>query len=176
MRNKLSTPRQPREAENADDSYRTDIQKPKPQAAPMINATGIVIAIVNTPQGLWASAWTTTRASTASRIVMMASTLTSASAPTPAPISSLTIWPRFAAAPDRRKEDDHIVHSAAKRRADQNPKGAGQKTKLCRQYRPNERTRPGDSREMMAKHHPAIRRDEILAIVANERRRGALVV
>ena len=59
----------------------------------MISAIGIVIAIVNTPQGLFASACTTTSASTASKMVMIASTLMSASAPTPGPISSFTIWP-----------------------------------------------------------------------------------
>ncbi len=57
----------------------------------MIRATGIVIAMVKTPQGLLASACTTTSASTASKITMMASTLISASAPTALPISSFTI-------------------------------------------------------------------------------------
>ena len=57
----------------------------------MINATGMVMAIVKTPHGLLASACTTTSASTASRMIMIANTLMSASTPTPRPISSFTI-------------------------------------------------------------------------------------
>ncbi len=68
----------------------------------MMIATGIVVAIVNTPHGLFASACTTTSASTAIKMIMIASTLTSASAPTPGPISSFTIWPSVF--PRRRTE------------------------------------------------------------------------
>ncbi len=60
---------------------------------PMSIATGIVVAIVKTPHGLFARAWTTTKASTAMIIIMIRSTLMRASAPTPRPISSFTICP-----------------------------------------------------------------------------------
>ena len=59
----------------------------------MMTAMGMVIAIVKTPHGLSASARTTTSASTASRMIMMTSTLINAMKPTPAPISSFTICP-----------------------------------------------------------------------------------
>ena len=66
--------------------------------------------------------------------------------------------------------------AAAKRRADQNPKRAGQKTKLRRQHRPDQRARPGDRREMMAEHHPAICWNEILPVILHDRWRGAFVI
>ena len=67
-------------------------------------AIGIVIAIENTPHGLDASALTTTRASTASRITMITKTATIADAPPTAPISSRTIWPSER---PRRRVDTH---------------------------------------------------------------------
>ena len=75
----------------------------------MISAIGIVIAIVNTPHGLLASAWTTTSARTAKRIIMIARTLMSASAPTPGPISSFTIWPNVL--PPRRTDANKMIMS-----------------------------------------------------------------
>ena len=39
---------------------------------------------------------------------------------------------RFAAPPDRTEEHDHVMHTAAERRPDQDPKRARQKTKLRR--------------------------------------------
>ena len=143
----------------------------------MIIATGIVVAIVNTPHGLFASACTTTSASTAMIMIMIASTLISASAPTPRPISSFTIWPSVL--PRRRTEAKSTIMSctaAAERRADQNPKRARQKSKLRRQHRTDQRPGPGDRGKMMAENHPAIRRDKILAVILHDRRRGALIV
>ena len=54
-------------------------------------AIGMVIAIEKTPHGLSASALTTTRASTASRITMMTRTPTMAATPPIAPSSSRAI-------------------------------------------------------------------------------------
>ncbi len=131
---------------------------------PMIIATGIVIAIVKTPHGLFASAWTTTSASTAIRMIMIASTLMSASAPTPRPISSFTICPSVLPRRRRSEKHNHVVHAAAESCADQDPKRAGQKTELRRQHRADQRPRPRDRREMMAENHPTICRDKIFAI------------
>ena len=83
---------------------------------------------------------------------------------------------RFSTAPHRREQDNHVVHCAAKRRADQNPKRSGQKSELRRQHRTDQRSRSGDRREVMTKNHPTIRRNEIFAIVFDHRRRGALVI
>ena len=60
----------------------------------MKRAMGMVMAMENTPHGLWASACTTTSASTAIRITMMTRTPTRAAAPPVAPSSSRAIWPR----------------------------------------------------------------------------------
>ena len=54
-------------------------------------AIGIVIAMENTPQGLSASALTTTRPSTAKRITMMTSTPMIAAVPPTVPSSSRAI-------------------------------------------------------------------------------------
>ncbi len=67
-------------------------------------AIGMVIAIEKTPHGLSARAPTTTSASTASRITMMARTPTMAAAPPTAPSSSRAIWP--SERPRRRVEID----------------------------------------------------------------------
>src|ERR1700754_4440575 len=68
----------------------------------MKSAIGIVIARLNVPHGEFASALTTTSASTASRITMIARTATSAAAPPTGPISSRAICPRLL--PSRRIE------------------------------------------------------------------------
>ena len=78
-------------------------------SSPIASAIGTVIAMVKSPHGLSASAFTTTSASTASRITMIASTLTSATKPTPAPISSFTIWPSDL--PSRRIEANIVIAS-----------------------------------------------------------------
>ena len=143
----------------------------------MIIATGIVVAMVNTPHGLLASAWTTTSASTAMIMIMMRRTLTRASAPTPRPISSLTICPkRFAATPDRTEQHDHVVHAAAQGGANQNPKCSRQEPKLSGEDRANQRAGAGDCRKMMPEHHPAIRRHEIFAVIMRDGGCSALII
>ena len=52
---------------------------------------GMVQRMVKTPQGLSRSAFTTTSASTASRMTMMARTATIASMPVTGPVSSFAI-------------------------------------------------------------------------------------
>jgi hypothetical protein len=56
-------------------------------------AMGMVIAMENMPQGLCASARTTTSASTAMMITMMTKAPMRAAAPAAAPSSSRAIWP-----------------------------------------------------------------------------------
>ena len=69
----------------------------------------MVIAIENVPQGDWASAWTTTSARTASRMIMIEKTAISAATPPTGPISSRAIWPRLL--PSRRMEKNRITMS-----------------------------------------------------------------
>ena len=72
-------------------------------------AIGMVQRMVKTPHGLSFSALTTTSASTASRMIMMASTATMASSPVTGPVSSLAIWPSDL--PSRRMEPKRITKS-----------------------------------------------------------------
>src|SRR5438045_2105607 len=50
---------------------------------------------------------------------------------------------RFAAAPDRREQNDHVMDTSAKRCADQNPKRPRQESELRSEHRSNQR--PGSS-------------------------------
>ena len=72
-------------------------------------AIGIVALTVKMPHGLSASAFTTTSASTASRITRMHRIATSASAPAAVLTSSFTIWPSDF--PSRRSEQNRITKS-----------------------------------------------------------------
>ena len=76
---------------------------------PIRTAIGMVQRMVNTPQGLPLSAFTTTSDSTASRMTMMASTATMASVPVTGPVSSLAICPSDL--PSRRIEANRITKS-----------------------------------------------------------------
>ena len=75
----------------------------------MRNAIGTVIVIENMPQGDCASAFTTTSASTASRMIMIENTASSAATPPTGPISSRAIWPRLL--PSRRIEKNRTTMS-----------------------------------------------------------------
>ncbi len=72
-------------------------------------AMGIVAPTVKTPQGLSASAFTTTSASTANKITMIAKIAISAIAPAVVFNSSLTIWPSDL--PSRRSEEKRMTKS-----------------------------------------------------------------
>jgi len=75
----------------------------------MKKAIGIVIASENVPHGDCASALTTTSARTASRMIMIENTATSAATPPTGPISSRAIWPRLL--PSRRMEKNSVTMS-----------------------------------------------------------------
>ena len=68
----------------------------------MNSAIGMVRPIEKTPQGDSARALTTTSASTARMMIMIAKTAIRAAMPPTTPISSRTIWPRLL--PSRRIE------------------------------------------------------------------------
>jgi hypothetical protein len=75
----------------------------------MNRAIGMVMASEKVPQGESARALTTTRATTASRMIMIANTASRAAAPPRGPISSRAIWPRLL--PSRRIEKNRITMS-----------------------------------------------------------------
>ena len=76
---------------------------------PIMIAIGIVAAIVNVPHGLPLSAFTTTSATTASRITMIIRTVISAVNPPTFPISSRAICPSDF--PSRRTEQNNTTKS-----------------------------------------------------------------
>jgi hypothetical protein len=75
----------------------------------MNRAMGMVIASEKVPQGDSARALTTTSASTASRMIMIANTASRAAAPPSGPISSRAICPRLL--PSRRMEKNRTTMS-----------------------------------------------------------------
>src|SRR5882724_8896508 len=68
------------------------------------------------------------------------------------------------------------MHATAQRRSDQNPNGPRKKTELCRQYRPNQRSRTSDGSKVMSENHPSVRWHIILVVVLQDcRRRSRLI-
>ena len=143
----------------------------------MNSASGIVMAIVNTPHGLSASALTKTRPTPASAMTMMKRMATAAVKPATGPISMRAI--SASDLPFRRVEAqriDHVVHGAGQADAGHEPDEPGQETELGGEHGPDERSRAGDRREMMAEQHPLVRRHEVVAVLLRVRRRDARVV
>src|SRR5580693_1382269 len=127
----------------------------------MKRAIGIVMAMENTPHGLWASARTTTSASTAIRITMMMRTPNIAATTAPPPGGD--------------PQHQVVLDGAAEHRADDNPDAARQITHLSGQHGTDERPGTGDGGEVMAEHHAPIRRQVIGAVVENFGRRRVVV-
>ncbi len=137
----------------------------------------MVANTVNVPHGLPASALTTTSASTASRMIMIASTPNCAMNPATAPISGADqVAERAAVAAGRNEENDEILHRAGEDDADQQPQRAGQIAHLRREHRADQRACPGDGREMMAEQHLFVGRHVIEPVIAAMRRRWARIV
>ena len=121
-------------------------------------AIGMVAPTVNSPHGLSASVFTTTSASTASRITIMARMASNAKNPAALFNSSFTICPSDL--PSRRNEQNSTTKSCtapAQHHPDQNPQRPGQIPELRRQHRPHQRPRPRYGREMLPEDNPLIR-------------------
>ena len=82
----------------------------------------------------------------------------------------------FPVAPHRAEQNREILHAAAQRRADDQPERPRQVAELRRERGPDQWSRAGDGREMMAQQHPFIRGDEITAVLEPLGRSGARVV
>ena len=133
---------------------------------PMRNAMGIVVAIVNRPHGLPRSALTTTSASTASRMIMIARIATIAASPaTGFDFLFRHLAERLAVAADRGNQDREVLHGAAQHDAEDQPERPRQKAELRGQRGPDQRARARDRREVMAVGDPAVRRMEIAPVV-----------
>ena len=108
---------------------------------------------------------------------MISSTVTSATSPPVLPISSRAIWPSDL--PSRRMEQNRMVKSCtappstAPNKIQSRP---GQIAELRRERRADERSRSGNSSEMMAEQNPFICRLEIVTVAEFLGRRRAAVV
>ena len=132
--------------------------------------------MVKTPQGLSARACTTTSARTASKIIMIARTLTKASRPTPRPISSLP----FAQAFFRRAGSRQTEQSCRgrRRRASRRSRSreCREENRTAPQDGTNQRPRAGNGCKVVPENHPAVCWHIILVVVLQHGRRGALLV
>ena len=140
-------------------------------------AIGMVAAIVNVPHGLPFSAFTTTSATTASRMTMISSTVTSADeAAHFADLLARHLPQRFPVAPHGSEQNHEVLHAPPRHGADDDPQRPRQVSELRRQHRSDQRPRTGDGGEVMAEHDPFIGRLEIVPVAQAFRRCGALVV
>ena len=138
----------------------SEIQKP------MKTAMGIVAAIVNSPHGFLFSAFTTTKAITASRMIMIAKTASIAAMPADRiDLVLCHLAERLAVAPKRGREDDEVLNGTPENHASDEPDCPRQETKLRGECRTDERSGTRDRREVMPVRHPLVRRVKIAAVV-----------
>ena len=142
----------------------------------MNSAMGMVMAIENTPHGLFASARTTTSASTAIRIVMMAG-IPIKRGPARRGAEFVADHLSQGAATSARGDPQHqvVLHTSGERRADNDPDGARQVPHLRSEHRTDEWAGSGDGGEVMAEHHASVGRHVIRTVVEDLGRRGAVV-
>ena len=144
---------------------------------PVISAAGIVTRIVNMPQELSASAFTTTIPTLASVQMMMNSVAMLVVTPATGPIVSRAILRQAEPAlPHRGPENHEIMHGARQARANHEPNEARRKTPLRGQHRSNQRSRSGDRGEMVPKQHPFIRGVIVAAVAQSIRRRWPPII
>ena len=104
---------------------------------------GMVIASVNVPHGDDFSAFTTTSATTASRMTMIASTAISAiNPPALAHFLARHLSQRFAVAPHGAKQNHEVLHAAAEHRAGNQPQRSRQVAELRRERGADQRPGP----------------------------------
>ena len=143
----------------------------------MKSAMGMVAAMVNVPQGLPLSAFTTTSATTASRMIMISRTVIKRGESADfADLFAGHLAERFAVAAHGAEQDHEILHGAAEHRADDDPERAGQIAELRGERGADQRTGAGDGGEMVAEDDPFIGGLEIVAVAQTLGGGGALVV
>ena len=134
---------------------------------PITTAIGIVIATVNVPHGLCASACTTTSASTASRITMIIRIADHRGhACGRAHLAADHLAERPPVAPRREEQHQHVLNRAREHDADEDPQRARQVTHLRREHRPHQRPGAGDSCKVVPEQDAAFGRHVVEAVVA----------
>ena len=144
---------------------------------PMMSAIGIVMPMVKTPHGLFASALTTTMPSPASVTSRMNSTAIIATSPANGLISvramSASERPAMAHRGDQHGE---VLHASGQHRADQEPEKSRRKSELRRQRRAHQRPGAGDGGKVMSEQHPLRRGHIVVPVFIGVRRSDAAVV
>ena len=142
-----------------------------------MSAMGTVAPMVKTPQGLLASAFTTTMPRPASVTRRINSTAIIATSPANGLISRAgDFGQRPSAVADRRHQHGEILHAPGEHRAGQQPQKSGSEAELRRQRGPYQRTRAGDGREVVSEQHPLGRGDVVMSVGEGVRGRLAAVV
>ena len=137
---------------------------------PMNMPSGMVMAIVNTPHALSASALTKVMPRPEIAMIRMNRMAIDAMNPMKGPISGLDdVGERLAAAAHRRPQHDRVVHRAGETDARDQPDQARRVAELRRQHRADQRARAGDRREVVAEHHPPRGRVVVGAVVLGVR-------
>ena len=165
-------------------------------------AIGMVMVMEKTPQGLSASALTTTSASTASRKLIPSPKLKPRIRERRPPLQRQRreqdrhdhqhadngghtadgaqlvaghLAQRASAPACRNGQHQIVLHAAGDHRADDDPDGAGQIAHLGGQHRTHQRTRTGDGREVVTEQHPAVGRHVVGAVLEDLGRGGVVV-
>ncbi len=126
----------------------------------------MVAATVEVAQGLCFSAFTTTRPSTAIRMIMIIAAPISAAQPPTGPSSSRAIWPRLR--PWRRVDRNMMTISCTQPPSTEPARihsVPGQVAELHRERGTDEGPRTGDRGEVMTEDDPAVGGDEVAAVV-----------
>ena len=125
----------------------------------------MVMAMVNVPQGLSFSAFTTTRAATASRMIENRDHRgvghESADA---ADFFFRHFGERLAVAADGEQQNHEVLHAAGEDGSGQHPQRSGKIAELRGQHRPDQRAGPGDGGEVMAEDDPLVGDQKVAAV------------
>ena len=144
---------------------------------PMNMPSGMVMATVNVPHTLSASALTNATPRPASAITRMKRIAIAAMKPDErADLLLDDVGQRLAAAAGRGPQHHRVVDRAGEATSGDEPDEARRVAELRRQHRADQRAGAGDGREVMAEHHPLAGGVVVRAVVLGVRRGLARVV
>ena len=130
----------------------------------MKSAIGIVMPIVNTPQGLSASALTTTKPRPASAQKNEEDRDHGHEAGERTDLGAGDVGERAATVTDGGDQHGEVLHASGQHGADEEPEKAGSESELGGERRTDQRAGAGDGGEVMSEEHPARGRDVVVAV------------
>ena len=142
--------------------------------SPISSAMGIVIAIVNVPQGLSFRALTTTQRNHAEENEENRNHGRVGNKAAHAPDLFFGHFSeRLAVAANGEKQNHEVLHATGKDGAGQHPQRSGKIAELRGQHRAHQGARSGDGGKMMAEHDPFVRHQKIATVFQSFGRGGA---